>query len=201
MRSDGSTSTCSGRVTVEDVLVAGSHATLDDEGLRVDDQPTAPASASARSRRDARRGRRADPPPRRRAACNGSLGSRTSSGLLVSIPTPAVGSISEVGSRLLGSTSATAGGSALPTDLPAGERRGPRLRRRDRRARALRRRRRPPARDHPVEPRASAGFPAERVAYAFDGLPLSLLCGLVLLALAGAGRLRRYIERIVGLVS
>jgi hypothetical protein len=203
VRSDGTTSTCSGRVTVEDVLVAGSRATVDDEGLQIDGQPAAPglglgaiaAEALAAAGVEVRLLGGV-------SSCNGSLGSRTSSGLLVSIPTPALGPVSEGGLHaVLGSTSATAGGAALPTDLPAG-------------ADAI-----PGFGDvidvpgpfagggvlppviTPSNPRGPAGFPAERVAYAFDGLPLSLLCGLVLLALAGASRLRRYVERIVGLVA
>ncbi len=203
VRSDGQTATCSGSVKVQDLLVAGSRATVDENGLHVDSQQVVPGVGLGQTVADILAGAGVEVRLLGGVSrCSGSLGSRTSSGLLVSIPTPALGPISEGGlNAVLGSTSATAGGSALPTETPVG-------------TDAI-----PSFGDvidvpgpfagggvlspviTPSNPRGPAGFPAERVAYAFDGLPLSLLFGLVLLALAGAGRLRRYVERIVGLVA
>ena len=203
VRSDGRTATCTGSVLVEDVLVSGSHATLDTEGLHVDGQSVVPgidlgsliADALAASGIQIRLLGGA-------SSCTGNPGSRTSSGLLVSIPTPEVGPVTPGGLNVvLGSTSASAGGSTLDPDLPSVDVDlgggisdvidvpGP-----DFGGGVL-----SPA-VPPATPTAPEGLVPEPIAYDFDGLPLSLLCGLVLLALAGAGRLRRYLERIIGLV-
>lgn len=204
VRSDGTTATCRGSVSAQDVMVAGSRATIDDEGLHVDGEQAAPgpglgpvaAEALAAAGIEVRLLGGA-------SSCTGSLGNRTSSGLLVNIPTPAVGSVSPGGLQgVLGSTSATAGGSTLEADPP------------------------PVGSDAvagfgdvidvpgpfagggvlapviaPSTPVGPTGIPFEPVAYDFDGLPLTLLCGLVLLALVGARRLRRYLEHIIGLAG
>ena len=209
--SDGLHSTCRGGVTIHDVTVADTKATLDDSGLHVDGKATAPglgagalvSSVLEQSGITARVLGGAD-------ACTTANGSRTTSGVLISFPLGAIGSIPAGGgiSLVLGSTSATAGGSTLPaidegttggdvgsgavipftsdgfgSDLGATGGLGL-----------------PPTLVAPSRGTPLATTPAA-APFSYGGVPMSLLVGLALLALAAAGPLRRYMHRIIGLVG
>ena len=203
--SDGTASTCSGGVTISGVTVAGSPATLDDEGLHASGQAVVPglgvgqlaAQVLAGSGVQARVLGGDD-------ACTTASGSRTTAGVLIRFPLPELGSIPAGGglNLVLGSTSATAGASGLPsedTPLPDqppvfGD--------------VVTRLPGPFVGGGPLTPAApgpsggdGAGFPMEQAAYAFDGVPLSLLVGGVLLALVASAHLRRYLRRIIALIG
>jgi hypothetical protein len=202
VRSDGRTATCTGGVDVGDVFVSGSRARLDDQGLHVDGETALPGLDLGAIVADALKGAGVDIRLLGgESRCTGSLGSRTSAGLLVSIPTPELGPITAGGIQVvLGSTSASAGGSSLDPDAPPTVDLGPGFSDViDVPGPSIGDGTLPPVAT-PVDPADPTVLAPERAAYDFDGLPLSLLCGLVLLALAGAGRLRRYFERIIGLV-
>jgi hypothetical protein len=208
---DGTKSTCSGGVTISGVTVAGSPATLDDSGLHVGPEAVVPglglgklvSSVLAGTGLTARALDGID-------ACTTANGSRTTTGVLFSIPLPAIGAVPAGGgiSVVLGSTSASAGASTLAatpdvgggtTDggltigdvvpaFPGGFTDGGLV-------------------VPPGSPPAITGtggpvnIPSESTAFAYDGVPMSLLIGLALLALAGSSRLRRYMDRIIGLVG
>jgi hypothetical protein len=203
--SDGTTSTCSGGLTVSGVTVAGSPATLDETGLHVNGQTLVPgldlgqvaAQLLAASGVETRVLGGDE-------SCETASGSRTTAGLLIRIPLPELGSIPAGGglSVVLASTSATAGASSLPAeDVPLPDQ--------------------PPVLGDvvtrvpgpfagggalpPVTPvpggDGNVGLPTEVAAYAFDGVPLSLLVGGVVLALVASSHLRRYLRRITGLIS
>lgn len=205
VHSDGTTATCTGGVTIHDVLVNGTHATIDDTGLHVDQQAVVPglglgklvADALAASGIQVRLLGGVD-------GCAGSLGSRTTAGLLVSIPTPELGPVTAGGIQVvLGSTSATAGGSSLPPDDTSAVDLPPSF------GDVVSRLPGPFAGGAVLDPVAATPAPGggpsslatAPAAYTFDGVPGSLLAGLVLLALVAAGRIRRYMDRIIGLVA
>jgi hypothetical protein len=207
---DGVHSTCSGGVTISGVTVAGSPATLDDSGLHVDQQAVVPglgvgklvASLLAGTGLTARALDGVD-------ACTTANGSRTTAGVLFSVPLPAIGAVPAGGgiSLVLGSTSATAGASSLSatpdvggsTDTPLGigdivplvpgTVSGGDLT--------------VPPSNAPVGKGTggTVALPTDTTAFAYDGVPMSLLIGLALLAFAGSSRLRRYMDRIIGLVG
>jgi hypothetical protein len=208
--SDGTRSTCRGGVAIHDVTVADTKATLDDDGLHVDGKATAPGlgagklvAALLQQSGITARVLGGD------SACTGANGSRTTAGVLVSFPLPALGSVPAGGglSFVVGSTSATAGGSTIAAE-PAGPVGGD-----DGGATvpfvpdafgsdgfgAPGGLTVPPA----VTPSRPTGLDTTPAAapFAYDGVPLSLLAGLVLLALAASGRLRRYMDRIIGLLG
>ncbi len=191
-------------MTVSGVTVAGSPATLDEDGLHVTGQPVLPglgldqlaAQLLAGSGVEARVLGGDE-------ACQTASGSRTTAGVLIRIPLPELGSIPAGGgvSVVLGSTSATAGASILPpegeidTDAPPvfGD--------------VITRLPGPFAGGGPLTPtapgptRTEDGFFPEPSAYAFDGVPPSLLVGLVLLAVGASRTLRRYMRRIMSLTG
>jgi hypothetical protein len=209
--SDGTRSTCAGGVTLSGVTVAGTAASLDDEGLHVDAKAVVPGLGVGKLVGSLLAGsgitaRALDST----SACTTANGSRTTAGILFHVPLPAIGSIPAGGglSFVLGSTSATAGASTLESDAPVdttepplqvddivpllpggfadgglGLPSGPALS--------------PPA----VRPGGTTGLPATPAAFAYDGVPGSLLIGLVLLALAAATRLRRYVLRVIGVLG
>jgi hypothetical protein len=207
VRSDGTTSTCSGSVRVADASIMGTPITIDDDGIHVPGGPAAPlgigrlvAEALRASGIQVRLLGGSD-------GCSGSLGNRTSAGLLVEIPTPEIGPVGAGGLQVvLGSTSASAGGSTVPpidtteggsVDLSGGSfdpgGTGGSLA------------------DLPsISPTGGAGgsgtggrevLTTQPVRYRFDGVPGSLLVGLALLALAAAGRVRRYVHHVIALVE
>lgn len=208
--SDATTAVCDGGVTVTGVTVNGQPATIDEDGLHLQDQDLVPGlglddvldpvlEASGIEIRTLGGS----------GACEGSTGNRSTAGLLVSIPLPAVGAIPPGGhfDIVLASTSAAAGASTLPElvappfDPPpvvgdvVSRSPGPLAG-----GVAL-----PPVSSPPVPtpPSVSIDSPlaADDVAYSFAGVPAPLLIGLALLALPAARRLRRYMERIFTLVA
>lgn len=210
--SDATTATCDGGVTASGVTVNGQPATIDEDGLHVEDQDLAPGlglddvldpvlEASGIQIR----------PIGGSGACVGNSGNRSTAGLLVTIPLPEVAAIPPGGhfDILLASTSASAGASTLPEfvappfDPPpvvgdvVSRAPGPLAG-----GIAL-----PPvsspgaASSPPTSSSTAAPLATDGVAYSFAGVPAALLVGLCLLALPGARRLRRYMERIFTLVA
>lgn len=109
---------------------------------------------------------------------------------------------------MLGSTSATAGASSLTAPPPGGGATAPPLRVGDVVSLLP-----SPLADSglslpatsavaPRGTRTTTGLTSEvPVSFTYDGVPLSLLIGLALLALAGSSRVRRYMDRIIGVVG
>ena len=208
VRSDGTASECSGRLEISGATVAGTPVVIDEEGLHVEGEGALPALGLGAVVERALRGAGLEA----RAlggddACDGPFGSRTTAGLLVGLPLGAIGSIPAGGGLrlVLGSTAASAGGSSLPPDEPLPVDPAPvlgdvvtRLPGPSTGGAAL-----PPV---AVPPRTPTGggpveVPVEAVAYDFEGVPVGLLVGLALLAVVASSRLRRYMDRIIGLVG
>jgi hypothetical protein len=209
---DAVTSTCGGDVVVSGVSVNGQAATIDAEGLHLQGQSVLPAGPLA----DATQ-------PDLSAtgivvrllggvdSCGGPSGSRSTSGLLVSIPLPSAGSIPPGGhlDLILASTSASAGGSTLPTFEPAAFTPAPDL------SNVVSRLPGPPTGGAALEPvtmQPSATPPArsnttpistatEPVAYSFAGVPAPMLIGLSLLSLPAGRRIRRYMARVLAVLE
>jgi hypothetical protein len=204
--SDGETSTCSGGVTLSGVTVAGSPATLDDEGLHANGQAVLPGLGVGQLAEQVLAGSGVQARVLGGdSACETAAGSRTTAGVLIRFPLPELGSIPAGGgiNLVVGSTSATAGASSVPSDdvplpdsppvfgdvvtrLPGPFSGGGPL--------------------APVTPGSpgvdGTAFPTEEAAaYAFDGVPGSLLIGGLLLALVAAAHLRRYLRRIIALIG
>jgi hypothetical protein len=206
--SDGTTSECSGRLEITGAAVAGTPVAIDDEGLHVEGQGALPGLGLGRLVETTLRGAGLEA----RAlggddACEGPFGSRTTAGLFVSLPLGAIGSIPAGGGLrlVLGSTAASAGGSSLPAEEPLPPDTPPvlgdvvtRLPGPLTGGGAL-----PPAALAPRTSSDSGGLelPVETVAYDFDGVPVGLLVGLALLAVVASGRIRRYMDHIIGMVS
>jgi len=203
--SDGTTSTCSGGVTVSGASVAGTPVTIDDDGIHVQGGAGG-ALGLGRAVTQALTGAGLDAKVLGGDdGCTTAVGSRTTAGLLVGFPLPEFGSIPAGGGfhLVVGSTSATAGGSVVAaedtgsTDIPpvfgdvvthlpgpfAGDGGLPSL----------------------APPTSNGGgsslVPSDRTAYSYDGVPYGLLVGLLLLALAATGRVRRYMDHIIGLIG
>jgi hypothetical protein len=209
--SDGTTSTCSGHVTISGAAVAGTPVVIDDDGIHVDTDAVAPGLGLGALVERTLSGLGLDV----RAlggldACGtSSFGSRTTSGLLVRLPLPALGAIPAGGglSLVLGSTSASAGGSTLPADDLAPVDTAPVL------GDVVTRTPGPFSGGAVLPPvgtgtgtgvggsTGATGFPTDAVSYDFHGLPLSLIAGLALLVVVASGRLRRYMEHIIGMVG
>jgi hypothetical protein len=210
---DAVTATCDGGVVVNGVTVDGRAATIDEDGLHLGDEPPVPAGPLAEL---------LGPDPGSSGVtvrvlggdgtCNGATGSRSSAGLLVSIPLPAVGAVPPGGrlDLIIASVSASAGASTLPAfeppplealpppgggglelpDLfdgagglgPAGTPSAP------------------PAHGAATTPRPAA-LTTEAAVYSFAGVPAALLAGLVLLALPAGRRITRYMERVLRLLE
>jgi len=206
---DATTASCGGGVTVEGVTVNGQPATLDGDGLHVADQEILPGLPLA----DASDALAASGVTVRllggEDACTGATGSRSTAGLLVSVPLPSAGSVPPGGrvDVLLASSSASAGASTfggydlaafdpLPSvadvvpPAPAALSVAPSL------APVA------PAQPRPT-PAATAALPTgqEAAAYTFGGVPLPMAVGVSLLAIPGGRRIRRYIERLTSLVG
>jgi hypothetical protein len=206
--SDGATSTCSGRLEISGAAVAGTPVVIDDQGVRVDGQGAVPALGLGGLVERALRGAGLEA----RAlggddACTGSFGSRTTAGLLVGLPLGAIGPVPAGGGLrvVLGSTAASAGGSSLPPEEPVSVDVPPVL------GDVVTRLPGPLGGGAALPPAAgpaptatgggSTGLPVETVAYDFDGVPVGLLVGLALLAVVASSRVRRYMDRIIGLVG
>jgi len=213
--SDATSASCEGAVTLTGVTVGGQPATIDETGIHLDpagsptpvplgDAGTGAGEAAAATGLTARLLGGTD-------ACEGALGSRSTSGLLVSVPLPAAASVPPGGhvDLVLASTSATAGASTLPPfELPVFEAPPPvasevvtRLPGPASGGIAL-----PPA--SPVRPTPPAPstatqpvLAAQPVAYSFGGIPGTLLLGLGCAVPPIARRVRRYVDRIATLLD
>lgn len=213
--SDATTATCAGETTVNGVTVGGRPATLDEDGLHVDEQPVAPgldanpvgdALAASGITMQILKGT---------AACVGPNGSRSTPGVLVSVPLPEAGSLPPGGAyiMILASASASAGASTLPLYEPPPFEPPPLI------GDVVSRLPGPTAGGSglapvvvPASPTAAdpggantpplAVVPAADVAgYTFGGVPAVLVLGLFYIAIPGARRVRRYMHRVMALVD
>jgi len=204
--SDGTTSTCSGGVTVSGVTVSGVQAVIDENGLRLDGQALVPGLGLGPIIDQLMRATGFDIRVLGGIdSCDGPAGSRSTAGLLVSMPLGEIAAIPAGGGlhAVLGSTSATAGASILPAiEVPApdeaptfsdllpfvlGPGTGGGLLD-------------PVTTPGPGGPR-TVDLPTEAVAYAFGGIPWLTLVGLALLTVPLSVRVRRYMDRIIALVG
>jgi len=202
--SDAVTAVCSGSVEVSGVTVAGQSATIDGEGIHLDDQPLVPGIGAGPLAEEALRASGVTVRVLGGTdACTGAAGTRSTGGLLISVPLPEAGSV-PAGGRLdvvLASTAATVSASTLPAfteptfepppvigdvlpRLPGPLSGGSTLDPVD-------------AVAPPADGSAAPGFlPTDEVArYAFAGVPVPMALGLLLLAIPGARRLRSYMVR------
>jgi hypothetical protein len=210
---DAVTATCDGGVVVNGVTVDGQPATIDEDGLHLEDEPALPTGPLAEVLR---------PDPGSSGVtvevlggsdgCAGATGTRSSAGLLVSIPLPAVGAVPPGGHLdvIIASVSASAGASTLPAfepppfealPLPGGG--GLEVPALSDGAVGLAPAGTPSAPPGPsaAAPPRSAPLTTEAVAYSFAGVPAPLLAGLLLLALPASRRITRYMERVLRLVE
>ena len=211
--SDATAAVCTGNVIVHGVTVNGQAATLDGTGLHLDDEALLPLGPVgdlldpllATTGLTVRLLGGAD-------TCTGSTGSRSSAGVLVSIPLPELAAVPPGGhvDLILASTSASAGASTFdPFEPPTVDTPpllgdvvprlpGPTFGGGTLDPVAL-----PPTAIPPSAPTApSPAFAeAEPVAYSFAGVPAPLIAGLFLLALPAGRRIRRYMERILALLE
>ena len=207
---DAVTATCDGGVVVNGVTVNGRPATIDEDGLHLEDEPVVPAGPL---------GELLQPDPGSSGVmvrvlggsdgCTGATGSRSSAGLLVSIPLPAVGAVPPGGSLdvIIASASASAGASTLPAFEPppfdAVSPPGGGLELPDLSNAGLGPAGTPSAPSVPgaATPPRSDPLTTEPVAYSFAGVPAPLFAGLLLLALPAGRRITRYMERVLRLVE
>lgn len=211
--SDATTATCAGAVEVAGVTVAGQPATIDRDGIHVNDQPGALGATSVLA---AEKALEASGVTARtigaEESCRGASGSTSASGLLISIPLPEAGAVPPGGKlqMLVASASSSVSASTLPafaeppfasppglgdvTRLPGPFAGGA----------ALDSVITPDAPSTNLTPPAPSGdfVPTEQIAvYGFDGVPASLVLGLFLLAVPGARRIRRYMTRMFTLTD
>ena len=201
---------CSGSVALSGVTVAGLPATIDAEGIHLQEQPAVPGLSAGSGAGDALA---ASGVTARvlggEDACEGSGGTRTTGGLLISVPLPAAGSVPAGGhlDLILASTSATIGANTLaPFAEPAFEpppvigdvvTRLP-----------------GPAAGASLDPVAAPTGPmpadgpssfvpaTEEVArYSFAGVPAPLVLGAFLLAGPAARRVRTYMTRVLAVAA
>jgi hypothetical protein len=207
--SDAVTAVCSGSLEVNGVTVAGRPATIDDEGIHLDDQPVVPGVGVGPLAEEALRASGITVRTLGGTdACSGSGGTRSTGGLLISVPLPEAGSI-PAGGRLdvvLASTAATVGASTLPPFTAPAFEPPPVI------GDVLPRLPGPlaggstldpvgPVVTPPADAPAAGGFlPTDEVAsYAFAGVPIPMALGLFLLAIPGARRLRMYMLRALSI--
>jgi hypothetical protein len=212
--SDAAGATCDGGTTVTGVTVDGRPATLDADGLHLEDVPVAPTPALGSATAPLLEPAGVDLVLLGdQEGCTGATGSRSTMGLLVSVPLPSAGSVPPGGrfEAVLASASAAAGASALPelelptlapaapvheAATPAGTGDGsgaapvPG-------ASAVAAPRAPDVGTVTASPVALPG--TEPIAYAFAGVPLPMVAGLGLLTVPASRRVRRYMERILSL--
>ena len=216
--SDATTATCDGETTVSGVTVGGRPATLDSDGLHVEERPVVPGldvnptgDLLAASGIEVRILEGA-------ATCAGPNGSRSTPGVLVSVPLPGAGSLPPGGEyiMILASASATAGASTLPafesppfepppvigdavSRLPGPVAGGSGLA--PVAVLAPSAGADPGTGNGPGGPALTVAPAAEVTGYTFAGVPVALLLGLLYVAIPGARRVRRYMLRVMALVD
>jgi hypothetical protein len=202
--SDAKTATCGGGVKVTGATVGGTPVQIDETGVHAQGQSVLPgvdlngvvAGLLGASGVEVRTLGAVD-------GCDGALANRTTGGVLLSIPLPAVPPVPPGGKVyvILGSTTASAGASVPFTFTPSPPSNPP--------TPALVASRAPgPATggllssNTPLPsqagPRPGATVPATQpISYTFGGVPVLLVIGLLLAAVPGSRRIRRYLERLV----
>lgn len=202
---DAASATCGGGVMITGASVQGTPVTIDRTGVHAQDravipgaEPTAPAAAVlAASGIEVRTLDSFD-------GCQGSSASRSTGGLLVSLPLPAVPPLPPGGkfNVVLGSTTAAASASPPYRSEPLGPRStSPTA------SQIITRAPGPgivaapsptTAQEQKALPRQDATVAAatKPIGYSFSGVPAQLVLGLSLMALPGARRVRRYMQRL-----
>lgn len=208
--SDATTATCSGSVDVTGVTVNGQPATIDGEGVHLDGDPLLPLGPLAEVLGPVLGGTGLTVRPLGGSdSCSGATGSRSSAGLLVSIPLPEVAAIPPGGrvDLILASTSASAGASTLDSTLPPLDDPPPII------GDVVPRLPGPTFGGGPLAPVPPPAVPTgptpevpglpvtQPVSYSFAGVPVPLIAGLFLLALPVSKRVRRYMDRILAIAA
>jgi hypothetical protein len=195
--SDGVTATCAGGVVVTGARVADTPVTIDDSGVHTQDGNAVVAQLLGASGIEARTLGAVD-------GCSGASANRTTGGLLVSVPIPAVPPVPPGGrfNMVFGSTNAAAAASPAKKPITIGPVNPAPT----------------PANVVPHAPGPASGgvlsgnvplpsqtaaipsgrtaAPSDAVGYSFGGVPLPLVLGLFLAAIPGSRRIRRYMERL-----
>ena len=206
--SDATTATCGGGLTVTGASAGGTPITIDDTGVHAQGQSLIPgvdlngvvATLLGTSGIEVRTLGSVD-------GCSGASANRTTGGVLISVPLPAIGPVPPGGRFyiIIGSTTAAASASKPFTFTPAStaSKTGAAT------AANVATRAPGPATggllssntalpSQSVPPRASlVAVPAsEPIGYTFGGVPVLLVIGLLLAAIPGSRVLRRYMERL-----
>jgi hypothetical protein len=194
--SDGVTATCDGVAVVSGARVGDTPVVIDDAGMHAKDSNAVTEALLASSDIQARTLGATD-------ACSGASGNRTTGGLLVSVPLPAVPPLPPGGrlNMVFASTTAAAAASPARTSSTGGLTNPPPT----------------PAAVVPHAPGPASGGvlssnaplpsqtadipvgrapPTDPIGYSFGGVPLPLILGLLLAAIPGSRRIRRYMERL-----
>lgn len=202
---DAATATCGGGVVITGASVQGTPVSIDATGVHAQGKPVIPgadpnaavASALAASGIEIRTLDSFD-------GCQGPAANRTTGGLLVSLPLPAVPPIPPGGKFNIVIGSTTAAASASPPYRPArfvpkpsaptasqiiprapGPATGGALSPGSTQAQAAL-----------PSPRATVAAATQPIGYRFGGVPAQLVVALSLLAFPGAARMRRYMQRV-----
>jgi hypothetical protein len=205
--SDGTTATCGGGVIVSGARVGDTAVQIDDTGVHAEGQTLVPAadtnaavgqslSSSGIQARTLGAGN----------TCNGASASRTTGGLLVSVPLPSTPPIPPGGrlNMVFGSTAATASASTATATAIGGHAGAPPT------ASVVVPHVPGPASGgllstNTALPSATATMPAtaavpapraDAIDYSFDGVPAPLIIGLLLAAIPASRRIRRYVEHL-----
>jgi hypothetical protein len=197
--SDGETAKCEGAAVVSGARVGDTPVEIDDSGVHAKDSNAVADGLLAASDIQARTLGSAD-------GCSGATASRSTGGLLISVPLPAVAPVPPGGrlNMVFASTTATAAASAVKASTTSGPTNpaptaanviphvpGPAS------GGVLSSNVVPPSQTASIPARTTTGAPAnEAIGYTFGGVPLVLVLGLLLAAIPGSRRIRRYMERI-----
>lgn len=194
--SDGVTATCDGAAIVSGARVGDSPVVIDDSGVHAQDGNAVTEALLASSDIQARTLGAVN-------GCSGGSANRTTGGLLISVPLPAVPPLPPGGrlNMVFASTTASAAASAAPTrsittptnpaPTPAavvphapGPASGGVLSTNA------------PLPSQTAEIPAGGARPSDAIGYTFGGVPFPLILGLLLAAIPGSRRIRRYMERL-----
>ncbi|MEY2430308.1 MAG: hypothetical protein QOC92_33 [Acidimicrobiaceae bacterium] len=198
--SDGVTAKCEGIAVVSGARVGDTPVEIDDSGIHAKDSNAAADALLASSGIQARTLGSAD-------GCSGATGSRSTGGLLISVPLPAVPPIPPGGrlNMVFASTTAAAAASLVKSQTATKGPTNPAPTAANVIAHAP-----GPASggilsSNPSLPSQTAAIPTRTgtptspntaIGYTFGGVPLVLVLGLFLAAIPGSRRIRRYMERV-----
>jgi hypothetical protein len=196
--SDGVTAMCGGSIVVTGATVAGTPVMIDDSGIHTQDSNAVVDGLLGASGIQARTLGAVD-------GCSGPSANRTTGGVLVSVPLPAVPPVPPGGrlNMVFGSTAAAAAASLAKTSITNGPTNptptpaniaphapGPA-------SGGVLSSNAPLPSQTAAIPIAGAATPtSDAIGYTFGGIPVAVILGLFLAAIPGSRRIRRYMERV-----